>query len=241
MIDQLAEKYITTSPYAFVQNNPLINREIDGREFDKKNEKKAQKIEKKLDKQIAKLNKEINKLQKKGQSTGDRNDRVAQLNKSKSDVSDMRGDTNNFYKFEKASQNNGAPETKRTGANEITMFTDNFSKQIHEGRHGGQIARGEYNIDMSGSVISGNFGVSKEIDAYKAQYSYDGKIEYVPSINMATDLMKLMTQGVMGFKQTISNMSQINNTFIQSLVDNPGINQAPIYPDPAVNPTYYQQ
>ena len=241
VIDPLAEKYITTSPYAFVQNNPLTNREIDGRDFHKKNEKKAKKIEKKLDNQISKLNKEISKLAKKGKSIGDRNDRIAQLNKSKSDVSDMRGDQNNFYKFEKASKNNGKPETKRTGVSEITMFTDDFSKKVHENRHGGQIARGEYNIDMSGAVISGTFGVSKEIDAYKAQYSYEGKIDYIPYINTTTDILKFATQGAAGFKQTINSMGQIDNTFIQSLVDNPGLNQTPIYPDPAVNPTYYTQ
>jgi RHS repeat-associated protein len=41
VIDQLSEKYHTSSPYTFVQNNPIINREIDGRYFDEKNEKKS--------------------------------------------------------------------------------------------------------------------------------------------------------------------------------------------------------
>src|SRR5690606_10987843 len=31
VVDQWAERYNTTSPYAFVQNNPILNREIDGR------------------------------------------------------------------------------------------------------------------------------------------------------------------------------------------------------------------
>ena len=36
-VDPLAEKYIETSPFAFVKNNPINNIEIDGREFDEKN------------------------------------------------------------------------------------------------------------------------------------------------------------------------------------------------------------
>ena len=53
--------------------------------------------------------------------------------------------------------------------------------------------------------------------------------------------MNFTLKGVNSFKQTISSMGQINNAFLQKLVDNPGINQTPIYPDPATNPTYYQQ
>jgi hypothetical protein len=202
--------------------------------FDKKAEKTAQATEKQIDKKIAELNKG---------SAADKQDRISELNKSKSDISDMRNDKNNEYKFDKASNNGNAPETKRTGANEITIFTDDAAKQIHENRHGGQIARGEYDIDMSGSVTSGTFGVSKEIDAYNAQYSFEGKIEYIPltNFNSQSNIMKFATQGVNAFKKTITNMGQINNTFIQSLVDNPGLNQTPIYPDPAINPTYYKQ
>jgi RHS repeat-associated protein len=240
-IDPMAEKYLNLSCYGFNNNNPIRFIDLDGRQFDDANEKKAQKMDKKIDKQIANLNKEIAKLLKKGLSVGDRNDRISQMNKSKTDISDMRSDKNNFYKFEKSSKNNGLPETKRTGSNEVTMFTDDFSKQIHEGRHGGQIARGEFNIDMSGAVISGIAGASKEIDAYRAQYSFDGKIDYVPEINLGTDLLKFMTQGVSGFKQTITSMGQITNTFLQSMVDKPGINQTKTYPSITANPSYYQQ
>lgn len=201
--------------------------------FDKKNEKKAQAAEKKIDKKITEVNK--------GTAT-DKNDRITQLKKSKSDISDMRKDPNNMYKFDKASKNSGRPETKRTGAQEITIYTDDFSKEIHENRHGGQIARGEFDIDTSGNIISGTFGVSKEIDAYKAQYSYDGKIDYIPFIdfNNQSNLLQSVTKGIESFKQTINNINQINSGFIQNLTDNPGVNQSYIYPDPAVNPTYYQ-
>ncbi|CAM3179025.1 hypothetical protein DRF59_12970 [Chryseobacterium flavum] len=44
---------------------------------------------------------------------------------------------------------------------------------LHEVRHGGQNARGEYNISTGQG-----YGVNDEVDAYKAQYSYDGKFIY---------------------------------------------------------------
>jgi|GEM_PF-3069275 len=98
-------------------------------------------------------------------------------------------------------QNVGKPETKRTGTKEITIYTDNFSKGVHENRHGGRIARGEFDIDSSGNVTSGTLGVSKEIDAYNAQYSYDGKIEYIPNTNFnsQTNLIQMMTKGIKSF------------------------------------------
>ena len=237
-IDPLAEVNPNKSPYNFCSNNPINRTDptgmLDGDWFDEKAEKQAQKTEKTIDKKITELNKG---------NAGDKNDRIAELQKSKSDISDMRNDKNNQYKFDKSSNNGNNPETKRTGAGEITIFTDDAGKQIHENRHGGQIARGEYDVDMSGNLTSGSFGVSKEIDAYKAQYSFDGKIDYIPltNFNSQGNILKFATQGVGAFKQTVTNMGQINNTFIQSLVDNPGINQTPIYPDPVVNPTYYKQ
>jgi hypothetical protein len=42
---------------------------------------------------------------------------------------------------------------------------------IHEIRHGGQDARKEY--DASNAVKTG-YGVTEEVDAYRAQYSYGG-------------------------------------------------------------------
>ena len=64
-VDPLTEKYIETSPYAFVKNNPINNIEIDGREFDEKNGKIADGIQKKIEKRIEKLGKQIDKLSKK--------------------------------------------------------------------------------------------------------------------------------------------------------------------------------
>src|SRR5664280_3328028 len=59
VVDQLAEKYYTLSPYTYVGNNPISRVDPDGRWFDEDNEKKAQRLEKKETKQINKLEKQI--------------------------------------------------------------------------------------------------------------------------------------------------------------------------------------
>lgn len=155
----------------------------------------------------------------------------------------MRNDKDNKYKFDKSSNNGNKPETKRTGENEITIFAGEIGNQIHEIRHGGQIARDEFDLNIDGTLASGSFGVSKEIDEYKAQFSFEGKIEYTPFIDFENqaNLTKLITGGMDSFKQNITNMGQINNSFIQNLVDKPGLNQQFVYPRPSENPDYYRK
>ena len=240
VVDPLAEKYIETSPYTFVKNNPINNIEIDGREFDEKNEKKAKKIEAKVEKRIAKVEKEIAKLEKKGKDIGDRKERVGEMRKTLSDVGDMRKDDKNKYVFASASQNDNKPETKRTGSGEITIFTDNFSKQIHEARHGGQIARDEYDVSTSGTIIKGTFGASKEVDAYRAQYGYDGFIQYLPDMStMSQDKLKsAFTPGPSGLTYDIRllqdkllNINAITPNLLRNFFDLKGLIQTPVYPD----------
>ena len=239
-VDPLAEKYIETSPFAFVKNNPINNIEIDGREFDEKNEKKAKKIESKVEKRISKVEKEIAKLEKKGKDIGDRRERTSEMKKTLGDVSDMRKDDKNKYVFASASQNDNKPETKRTGSGEITIFTDNFSKQIHEARHGGQIARGEYDVSTTGTLIKGTLGASKEVDAYRAQYGYDGFIQYLPDMSTMSQekLKSAFTTGPAGItydirllQDKVLNMSAITPNLLRNFFDLKGLTQTPVYPD----------
>ena len=240
VIDPLAEKYITTSPYAFVQNNPLINREIDGRYFDKKNEKQAKKIEKAAEKQANKLEKQANKLIKNGKSAGDLMDRVAELRNSAQDVRDMRGNTSTEFKYgkldSKESKSLGlqGPTTTQTGTNAkgdnvVTMFVEkNMGNQIHETRHGGDVARGNLSFNNTGG-----YGVSHEISAYKAQYSYDGAINFIDQNKTPTqaDIVKSLQNGTNPLQNSINNINSVNSNFVNNLVD-PGF--VPIYPPASI-------
>ncbi len=234
----MAEKYITTSPYAFVQNNPLINREIDGRYFDEKNEKKAARIERRAEKRAEKLERRADKLAARGQSTGDLRDRATELRNSAQDVRDMRNDTSNEYRYasvgSKEAKSLGivGPSTLGTGQNSkgdnvISMFTEkNMGNILHEGRHGGQNTRGEINAFTQSS------SVAAEVSAYRAQYSWSGSL-FVPTIDMnsISNIVNFQTNSInrtlmdnnlmpSGVTITnVNNINQINNTFVGNMVE----------------------
>ena len=238
VIDQLSEKYHTTSPYAFVQNNPIINREIDGRYFDdKKSARQANKIEKRAEKQANKLDKQANKIDKNGGDSGDLRARSGELRKSAQDVRDMRNDKSTEYKYAKLDGKEGktlglkGPSTTLTGQNGkgdnvVTMFTEkNMGNQIHETRHGGQNARGEFNV-----ATGAGYGVADEVSAYRAQYSWDGQLQYRDQPSQPVMLQRMM-RGQDPTIGTITNINQINGTIVNSMVD-PGF--IPIYPPPSI-------
>ncbi|WP_390455420.1 hypothetical protein, partial [Chryseobacterium sp. Alg-005] len=86
----------------------------------------------------------------------------------------------------------------------------------------------------SGNLTSGSFGASKEVEAYKAQLSAVGQILYQPYLDFSnpSNLLKI------GKTQTVTELNEINNSFLQSLVDKPGLNQTLVYP-PKTDKNYY--
>jgi hypothetical protein len=160
-------------------------------------------------------------------------DRVTELKQSKTDIANMRSDENTEYKYDKVGSKDFkalglvGPSTTSTGTNAkgdgvVTMFTKkNLGSQLHETRHGGQNARGEFNI-----ATGANYGVADEISAYRAQYSWDGKLDYREQPTSAVMLQRLQA-GQAPTIGTINNINQITGAVVNSMVD-PGF--IPIYP-----------
>ena len=143
--------------------------------FDSASEKQAKEIEKAIQAKIKELSKDA-----------DNKDRVEELNKSLDDIQQMRNDRSAVYSYKKLGSNdargrqvNGPaiiPEGQnKKGQDLISMYGNTIGELLHESRHGGDMAR----RTLSKDFLS-NYGVSHEINAYKAQYGFDGYIDYLP-------------------------------------------------------------
>lgn len=167
-MDPLAEKYYPTSPYAWCGNNPVRFVDNNGRYFDEANEEIAQQIEDSCNTIL---------------STSTDGNQIEEVKKTLDDIQKMREDKEREYQFGlNPEKDNVAPSTQCTGINadghQVILMTSN-SEQIndalfHEVRHGGQIARSELLLDAEGTWL--NYGVRKEIDAYKAQWGRYGTL-----------------------------------------------------------------
>lgn len=68
---------------------------------------------------------------------------------------------------------------------------------------------------------SGGYGVSHEVSAYKAQYSWDGKIDFIDVNKTPTqaEILNSLQTGENPLINTIKALNQINAGFVNSLVD----------------------
>ena len=167
--DPLSDKYPEISPYAYCGWNPVKYIDPDGRYFDEVNEGTAQKIEAECQHKLS--SQKIN------------HNRRKELNKTLQDIADMRNDKNYEYRFESAPNNESEIKcTIEEGKNKVVTMYSNLGDldgtTAHEARHGGQIARGEMFYDAMGNPQ--NYGVRKEVDAYRAQWGWDGSLSSVP-------------------------------------------------------------
>ena len=201
-VDPLADKYSNISPYAYCGWNPIKFVDPDGRYFDETNEETAQKIEAEL-------------FTKKIYAALGNNNQMRELYSTWKDIQDMRNDPHHDFRFESISASESDPVTqyggtKSNGDQIINMYScieKLDGTTAHEARHGGQIARGEIFYDEMG--YSWNYGVRKEVDASRAQWAWEGKLELY------------IDKGALFPFPTFINYSEINNNLINKICLDP--------------------
>lgn len=254
LIDPLAEKYIETSPYAFVKNDPINNIEIDGRYFEDKDQKKADRIERRAEKRADKLDKKAGRREAKGKDATDLRARAGELRQLARDIRSMEGDLDTQYNYgrvgssEHKNLNILGPVTQPTGTNKrghqvVTMFTEgSMGSKLHETRHGGQYARGQTNFTQNadGTWIGGNlYGVNDEISAYRAEYSWKGKLTITAYWNYnPSDVAQLMNfKNVLKSQTgTITDINLINANSVNVFADATPAGVTHVYPKQFTDP-----
>jgi hypothetical protein len=241
-IDQLSEKYFSSSNYTYCANNPIRLVDIDGRYFDERNGKKAGRIERRAEKKASRLESKANRIDKSGGDGKDVRARASELRRSASDINDMRNDKKTEYRYESLTSKSAIDNnvdgniTKETGLNPkgdkvVTMFTDNsMAMSLHEGRHGGDVARGT--LDVSDN--STNYGVQDEIRAYRAQYAWDGEYIYRQYVKPYSGLETMCKLNPLNANNIIlikiTNMDQITPSMINSVSSGLWPEQSLTYP-----------
>ena len=215
--DPMAEKYYSISPYAWCASNPISNVDPSGMYYNSADSTQAAMYINMLEGRKKALDES---------DVTDKNEQLAEIDKSLQDIEDMRNDPNRRYTFQEAD----APETTvlKDGTILMKISPETGGNFAHEIRHGGQVARGEYGYVKN--EPDSRYGASHEISAYRAQLSSYGKISYMPDYGGDKMIeLKIAVYGQMHVWKTITNLDEISVNFIMSICEGPGLNVKPIY------------
>ena len=190
-MDPLAEKYYSISPYAYCGGNPIRFVDINGMTWD--NPRQAERLKRKINKRISYLHKRIsnnrrkieqgNLSERKIKKLTTKNDefyaRILYLSQSINDI-DLLENDENIYSFNTIS---GGEHYVRKVGDIIYIETSSDALSIHEITHIRQaLSVGFMEFDSMnrlknpGTKMKGpaaNNIANVEIEAYRAQYSYD--------------------------------------------------------------------
>jgi RHS repeat-associated protein len=202
VIDRFSEKYVNSSPYAYVLDNPIKSIDINGdtlvtkndvkvatdmqKDFQKTNDgltkdrdtKKSEVASGKDGKGNSLTQKQTDRLNK--QIAG-LDSRIGEVQKSMSELNEISADPNHGYTFNDvgSSAPNGLTQVNSNGYIEID-YMGTTSSFAHELAHGSGVAEGIYPIMKDPKSGQMGFGLphgtslgSYEVRAYRAQFGLD--------------------------------------------------------------------
>ena len=191
-VDPLADhpKQIGTSPYAFVNNNPI--RYVDPTGMIWEDPKQAERLNKSINSRIESVDKNSTKIQAKIDKGGlsdkklaklegklaDNSQKVEMLNQSLADVEAI-GNAAETYKLGSPSASDGTHGVVKGADGVIKIEGSNTGLHIHEIRHVGQsIEAGGVKFNKDGKLLNAATTLegarNNEVNAYQTQFSFDG-------------------------------------------------------------------
>ena len=209
VVDPLAEKYGSLSPYGYCANNPINRIDPIGMEWEdveeaehlkRKVEKKMQSLKQENAKKQSKLDegglsdKKVNRLKA---QIAENQERISYLQTSLNDIDVLSNDKNNVYAFSKT--DGGEHHVKKADDGRVLIETSSDALSLHEISHVRQsLTNGGLRFSKGGELY--NAGISApmrnragmisnmEIEAYRIQYSYDtsfpGRTNNLQGINV---------------------------------------------------------
>ncbi len=181
VIDPMAGKYESWSPYNYCLNNPINFIDPDGRTVDPASQKEWDKqkqavtnerdrLQKKVDNLTAKAKDKGWSAEKLAGKVGNLNERVSSLNGSLGNLGVLEKSTQ-VYSLTTTTGDEGGTTYDSKSGNIVINFgtTANF---VHETTHAGQFETGDLAFSSTTGQSLGQ-DVDDEVAAYKAQYAYD--------------------------------------------------------------------
>jgi RHS repeat-associated protein len=208
VVDQLAEKYYSMSPYTFVANNPINLVDLDGREIDEESRAEWDKQKKSVENRRDHLQKRIDKLgakaERKGWSaeklaskTSVLSDRLSSLNIAIAGFSTLEN-SSQVYSLNKTNGELGGTTYDPQSGKIVIGFgtTANF---VHETMHAGQFESGNIAFSTANGQSLGQ-DVYDEMAAYSAQWGYSpssvSRISSSSTITSSSSITPSWVQGI---------------------------------------------